>query len=216
LSSGTLTKVSGNGDATIAFSSFDTENANPLWDDANNKMSFIPYVQDCGANTIDAVYVLLTWNNLPAWAEYSTEDASGHIANAKVFARTLHSEFPNAKLFIMGVQMPSLTGGLGYNYGATGIHIDSYGEKQAALNYNKALQDLCETTEFSSYCEFVAVAPEFDSLYNMPYTMKNVNMRNSDKQEIFGTNGVHPSDAGYFQIADVVYRSIVANFCQSE
>lgn len=213
--SGILTKISGDGDATITFASYETENANPLWDDANNKMSFIPYVQNCGANTIDAVYVLLSWNGQEAWKNYSVDDASGHIANAKTFARTLHTEYPSAKLFIMGIQMPSETGGLGYNYGASGGYIDGYGLKQCALNYNKALQDLCNLDEFSPYCEFIAVAPQFDSHYNMPYINAKVNVRNTIT-EMLGINGVHPSDAGYFQIADAVYRSIVANFCQSE
>lgn len=212
--SGTLTKTSGDGDATITFDSFETENMNPLWDDANNKMSFIPYVQDCGANTIDAVYVLLSWNGQDAWKEYSVDDTTGHIANAKTFARTLHTEYPNAKLFIMGIQMPSDTGGLGANYGASGGYIDGYGLKKCALSYNKALQDLCNLDEFSSYCEFVAVAPQFDTHYNMPFEMSKVNTRNS-KTEMLGTNGVHPSEQGYNQIADAVYRSIVANFCQS-
>jgi len=211
--SGTLTKTSGDGDTTITFGSFDTENANPLWDDANNKMSFVPYVQDCGASTIDAVYVLLSWNGQSAWKEYSASDISGHINNAKIFARKLHDEYPSAKLFIMGIQMPSDTGGLGANYGASGGYIDGYGLKQCALNYNKALQDLCNLDEFSPYCEFVAVAPQFDSHYNMPYYNTNVNTRSTVK-EMLGSNGVHPSDGGYFQIADAVYRSIVANFCQ--
>lgn len=211
--SGTLTKTSGDGDATITFASYETENANPLWDDANNKMSFIPYVQDCGASTIDAVYVLLSWNGQGSWKEYSVNDTTGHIANAKTFARTLHAEYPNAKLFIMGLQMPSDTGGLGYNYGASGELIDGQGVKQTAFNYNKALQDLCNLEEFSSFCEFVAVAPQFDSHYNMPYINAKVNVRNTIT-EMLGINGVHPSDAGYFQIADAVYRSIVANFCQ--
>lgn len=211
--SGTLTKTSGDGDATIAFASYETENANPLWDDANNKMSFVPYVQDCGASTIDAVYVLLSWNGQGSWKDYSVNDATGHIADAKTFARTLHTEYPNAKLFIMGLQMPSDTGGLGYNYGASGGLIDGQGVKQTAFNYNKALQDLCNDVEFSPYCEFVAVAPQFDSHYNMPYSNVKVNIRNA-VTEMLGRNGVHPSDAGYFQIADAVYRSIVANFCQ--
>lgn len=211
--SGTLTKTGGDGDETITFTSFETENQNPLWDDANNKMSFIPYVQGCGANTIDAVFVLLTWNGQGAWKEYAASDTTDHIANAKTFARTLHAEYPSAKLFIMGIQMPSLTGGLGYNYGASGGLIDAYGLKQCALNYNKALQDLCNLDEFSPYCEFVATAPQFDSLYNMPYVSAKVNVRNS-ATEMQGRNGVHPSDAGYFQIADAVYRMIVAKFCQ--
>ena len=212
--SGTLTKVSGDGDNSISFTTFETENQNPLWDDANNKMSFIPYVQNCGATTIDAVFVLLTWNGQEQWKAYNGNENVGHIGNAKTFARTLHTEYPSAKLFIMGLQMPSFTGGLGNNYGATGGYIDAQGLKQCALNYNKALQDMCNLDEFSGYCEFVPIAPQFDSLYNMPLENKNVNVRNGNKTEMIGTNGVHPADSGYNQIGDAVYRVIVANYCQ--
>lgn len=213
-SSGTLTKASGNGDATITFSSFETENANPLWDDANNKFSFIPYVNNVGASTIDVVYVLLTWNSQSSWKEYSAEQTSGHVQNAKTFARTLHTEYPNAKLKIMGLQMPSIIGGLGANYGASGNMVDGEGMKQCAVNYNKAFQDLCNLDEFSPYCEFVDTATQFDTLYNMPMVQKNVNLRNSNVKEYIGTNGVHPTDSGYYQIADAVYRNFVANYCQ--
>jgi len=212
--SGTLTKTSGDGDATITFTSFEVENANPLWDDTNNKMSFIPYVQNCGASTIDVVYTLLTWNGQGSWKEYSGTQETDQIGYAKTFARTLHNEYPNAKLKIIGLQMPSITGGLGYNYGASGSLIDPEGVKQTALNYNKALQDMCNLEEFSSYCEYVGAAPQFDTLYNMPYRETNVNKRNSVNKEMLGSNGVHPDTKGYYQFADAVYRNFVANFCQ--
>lgn len=213
--SGTLTKVTGDGDASISYSSYILENANPLWDTANNKMSFIPYVAQCGASTIDAVFVLLTWNGLTAWHNYSENDASGHIANAKTFARTLHTEYPNAKLKIMGIQMPSITGGLGANYSGSSTYLDRFGMTYTVISYNKALQKMCELTEFASYCEFVDVAAQFDTLYNMPYSNKAVNARYIDgPTEMVGTNGVHPANRGYYQIADAVYRNIVANYCQ--
>ena len=213
--SGTLTKVTGDGDATIAYSSYILENANPLWDTANNKMSFIPYVAQCGASTIDAVFVLLTWNGITAWHNYSENDTSGHIANAKTFARTLHTEYPNAKLKIVGIQMPSITGGLGANYSGTSTYLDRFGMTYTVISYNKALQKMCELSEFASYCEFVDAAAQFDTLYNMPYSEKPVNKRYVDgPTEMIGTNGVHPAARGYYQIADSVYRNIVANFCQ--
>ena len=215
--SGTLTRVSGDGDATISYSSYELDNANPLWDEVNDKMSFIPYVSECGASTIDAVFVLLTWNGMTSWRNYTKDDATGHIANAKTFARTLHDEYPSAKLFIMGLQMPSVTGGLGRNYSGTSGYVDWFGLKHTAVQYNMALKALCEDDEFKTYCEFVDVAAQFDTVYNMPYSDTPVNKRypNGPTEKI-GTNGVHPAERGYFQIADAVYRAIVGVFCQSE
>lgn len=212
-SSGVLTKVSGDGDATINFSSYERESSNPLWDVENNKMSFIPYVTAQGGGQIDAVYVLLTWNGQSSWANYDGNSESGQIGYAKTFARKLHEEYPNAKLKIMGIQMPSCNGGLGSNYGATGGYVDRFGLYHCAFSYNKALQDMCNLDEFSSYCEFIATAPQFDSENNMPESNVKVNIRN-EKTEERGTNGVHPAKQGYYQIGDVVYRNIVAEFCQ--
>ena len=213
--SGTLTKVSGDGDATITYSSYILENANPLWDTVNNKMSFIPYVQQCGASTIDAVFVLLTWNSMASWRNYSENDTTGHIADAKTFARTLHTEYPNAKLKIIGLQMPSLTGGLGANYSGSSTYLDRFGLTYTAISYNTALQKMCELEEFAPYCEFVDTGAQFDSLYNMPYSTRPVNTRYLEgPTERIGTNGIHPAERGYYQISDAVYRNIVANLCQ--
>lgn len=47
----------------------------------------------------------------------------------------------------------------------------------------------------------------------MQHKEEDVNTRNSVK-EWLDTNGVHPDTSGYYQIADVVYRNFIANFCQ--
>lgn len=60
--SGTLTKSSGTGDATITYTSVARDTQNPLWDWDNNKMSFIPYANAVAGGKIDVVYTLLSWN----------------------------------------------------------------------------------------------------------------------------------------------------------
>ena len=46
LASGTLTLSQGGGDSSISYSSYQIAPTNPLWDAANNKMSFIPYANE--------------------------------------------------------------------------------------------------------------------------------------------------------------------------
>ena len=99
------------------------------------------------------------------------------------------------------------------SYGANGGYADVYGMVVTAFNQNKAYQELANEVAYSSFVEFVNVSSQFDSENNMPETDAPVNAR-STKTEKRGTNGVHPATEGYFQIADVVYRNIVANFCQ--
>lgn len=209
--SGTLTKTSGNGDDSISYSSVEEDSQNPLWDNDNDKMSFIPYANKVSDGRIDVVYTLLSWNGQSA----GRTDFSSVIAQVKIFADTLHAEFPNAKLKIMGIQVPSVNGGMGSSYGATGTsYADGYGMVVTALNQNKAYQDFANSDGYSDFVEFVNVSSQFDSEYNMPYKDNPVNVRNSSVTEKVGTNGVHPSENGYLQIGDIVYRNFIANFCQ--
>lgn len=208
--SGTLTKTSGNGDETITYTSVAEDAQNPLWDTDADKMTFIPYANEVSEGRIDVVYTLLTWNSHTA----GRTDFSSMLAQMKIFADTLHSEFPNAKLKIMGVQVPSVRGGMGANYGATGSgYADGYGMIVTAFNMNKVYQEFANDEEYSSFVEFVNVSSQFDTDYMMLHNEKVVNTRSTVK-EWMDTNGVHPSNEGYLQIGDVVYRNFIANFCQ--
>lgn len=42
----------------------------------------------------------------------------------------------------------------------------------------------------------------------MPSKEEDVNDRNDSYAEIVGTNGVHPSIKGYYQIGDAFYRAL--------
>ena len=212
LESGTLTKTSGGGDNTITYTSVAEDTQNPLWDNEHGKMSFIPYANQVADGQIDVVYTLLTWNGLSA----GKTDFTDVLADVKIFADTLHAEFPNAKLKIMGVQVPSVRGGMGANYGATGMsYSDNYGMVVTALNMNDAYQEFANRPEYSGFVEFVNISTQFDTEYNMPHNAGvNVNTRNSTTKEWLDTNGVHPDMSGHYQIADVVYRNFIANFCQ--
>lgn len=209
--SGTLTKSSGTGDATITYTSVARDTQNPLWDWDNNKMSFIPYANAVAGGKIDVVYTLLSWNEQTP----GRTDFTSVLNQIKIFADTLHAEFPNAKLKIMGVQVPSVRGGMDANYGATGTsYADGYGMVVTALNQNDAYQEFANRPEYSGFVEFVNVSAEFDTEYNMPHAERAVNTRNAEVTEWVDTNGVHPDNNGYLSIGDVCYRNFVANFCQ--
>ena len=208
--SGSLTKLSGGGDVALEFSSSEADAGNPFWESDTNSLDFPQYVNTYMNGSCDVIYFLLSWNGQSP----NRTDFSSMTTCAKVLIDHIHTEYPNCKMKIMGVQVPSLNGGMGANYGADGTGLsDTYGMVVTALNMNKAYQDWCNEPAYSSFLEFVNISSQFDSENNMPESDVPVNSRSS-KTEKIGTNGVHPATAGYYQIADVVFRNFVANFCQ--
>jgi hypothetical protein len=108
---------------------------------------------------------------------------------------------------------------MGKNYGADGMgYSDAYGMLVTAMHYNAKLEEMCRLEKYKDFVKYVDVAGQFDTDYNMPSVQKPVNNRNQ-KTETMGSNGVHPSVSGYYQIADAAYRAFchdIANHDRSE
>jgi lysophospholipase L1-like esterase len=185
----------------------------PFYDEELGDISFSSYCEKNGFDGIDVVYILLTWNGqgTPYKTDYAVD--KGHFVYAKKLIDRLHEDYPEAIVRCMGIQMPSQNGGMGENYGAYGGYSDDYGMLVTAMNYNAALEDFCQLPEYKDFVKYVDIAGQFDTDYNMPSTDKPVNNRN-DITETVGTNGVHPSVNGYYQIADAVFRSLCEVFSQ--
>ena len=205
---------------TITPQSVVWESGNPFYNEETDSIDFINHAKECGVVTEigpDIVAVLLTWNGGGGMNSANTENGKFDFANknnvqinnAKKLLRILHTQCPQAHVFVMGIQINSITGGCGANYGATGSYSDAWSTLVYAFEYNKALMSLCQEPEFSTYCEYLDTKAEFDTEYNMPYIEKNVNTRTTIKEKL-GTNGVHPSIDGYYQIGDTLYRALMA------
>lgn len=185
---------------------------NPFWDTESGKVSFKSYCERNGFEGIDIMCTLLTWNGGGCYLEEGGKDRiNRQVELAEKFLRIFHVEYPEAKVLMMGIQLPSLNGGCGASYGAGIGPMSNYANSYALCRYvmemNIAYQALANLEEFSGYVEFVNISAQFDSENNMPEADKPVNLRNT-KTEKVGTNGVHPTTEGYYQIADAVYRSI--------
>ena len=204
----TLSVGTSGDDATIEYSRYETTPANPFWN--NGALTFVPYANEHCNGSIDAIYVLLGGNGL----QPNKIDWDSTIALIHTFGDKLHSEFPNAKLKLMGCGPISFNGGAGNNEGASGqSYADQFGTFYAMLNYNEMCQTIANESSYSSFVEYVDVVSQIDCENNMPRIEVPVNTRNS-ATEWMDTNEMHPSMCGYYQIADVAYRNIIANFCQ--
>lgn len=64
----------------------------------------------------------------------------------------------------------------------------------------------------NSHVVFVPVATTHDSEHNFPYTMENINPRNDSEQYKVYTDTVHPTTAGYNQMADIMFATIACHY----
>lgn len=183
------------------------EKGNPFYDETIDGPNFVKYCEDNKFEQPDYVYILLTWNGQ---FKPFNHDFSHYEPFITTILNRLKSDFPNVKVRLIGIQSPSINGGIAANYGASGPYSDVFGEVSTAYNYNEYLENMCNRDEYKSYCKYIDLKAQFDVEYNMPTVSLKVNVR-CDITEQIGSNGVHPTMSGYLQIGDVFYRALVAD-----
>lgn len=183
------------------------EKGNPFYDETIDGPNFKKYCLDNKFEEPDYVYILLTWNGQ---FKPFNHDFSHYEPYITTILNRLKSDFPNIKVRLIGIQSPSINGGIAANYGASGPYSDVFGEVSTAYNYNEYLENICSSEEYKSYCKYIDLKAQFDVEYNMPTVQLKVNSR-SDITEAIGSNGVHPTMSGYLQIGDAFYRALVAD-----
>lgn len=183
------------------------EKGNPFYDETIDGPNFKKYCLDNNFEEPDYVYILLTWNGQ---FKPFNHDFSHYEPFITTILNRLKNDFPNIKVRLIGIQSPSINGGIAANYGASGPYSDVFGEVSTAYNYNEYLETICDREEYKSYCKYIDLKAQFDVEYNMPSVETKVNIRN-EKTELVGSNGVHPTMSGYLQMGDVFYRALVAD-----
>lgn len=183
--------------------------SNPFYNSADGRVEFQHHADKYGNPGADLIAILLTWNGADIRPDFDfTEGISKQMADAATLIRQAHNDFPNAKIICLGLQVSSLNGGTGESYGASGQHSDPYALAFYAFDYSKALEELVTNDEFGEYCYYIDTKGQFDTEFNMPSVETDANNRNDTDTEIVGTNGVHPTTAGYYQIGDAFYRGL--------
>lgn len=183
------------------------EKGNPFYDEDIKGPNFKKYCELNNFEGIDYVYILLTWNG--QYIPYNHDFSHFEPYICAILDR-IHYDYPEAKVRLLGIQSPSVNGGIAANYGASGPYSDVFGEVSTAYNYNEYLENLCARENYKDYCRYIDTKAQFDVEYNMPSAMVKVNQRN-ETLEAIGTNGVHPTMSGYLQIGDVFYRALVSD-----
>lgn len=208
--SGVMRKITGEGQEEINFSSSQVESYQPFWNYDTDSFDIISYVNNYCGGHLEILCVQLGINSIIGANPFTTDFEAGVFAEAKNFIDLVHSQLPNTKIFIATLPLPSQNGGLGSNYPA-GNASGSY--LTTSWNYkvhkvNELYRSLLEDENYNTFVSVIDVCSEMDSDNNYPYSDRQLNTR-STKTEQVGNNGVHPSNDGYWQIADTWFRAVI-------
>ena len=187
--------------------SYTFEKGNPFYDKDIDGPNFKKYCHDNNFEGIDYVYILLTWNG--QYMPYN-KDFSHFEPYIKTLIKRIKEDYKDAKIRLLGIQSPSINGGIASNYGASGFYSDVFGELSTCYYYNEYLEKLASREEYKDFVRYIDTKAQFDVEYNMPCIEEKVNARSMVKERL-GSNGVHPTMDGYLQIADVFYRALVSD-----
>lgn len=191
-----------------------SDEASPFYNKKTNTIDFGFYAKRNGIKRLDAVYFFLGLNGL---LRNCAMTLSRHdyckivVEEAKVLVNKIKEAFPDVLVKICGTKLPSVNGGLGTNYGAELPFCNYYDLVHYIMELNLAYEKWTMEEEYKDFMEFINVSGQFDSDYAYPSVQKSVNIRSNITERI-DTNGVHPTNAGYMQIADAVYRNVVKTF----
>ena len=201
--SGKLVKQSGSGDAEITFTSYEQEKFNPFWNDAESRLDFSSYANEycdghidcmiwhCGINDITSGDPLVIPTIIEAFRNILT---------------AYHEQFPSGKVIISSVPIGSVNGGFASNYGAN-RSLNYYTFAKIAKLYAQALIELTNEEEYKTFVTYSPVLEQFDAENNYLIKEVAVNSRASATEKQ-GTNAVHPTTEGSYQVADAIYRII--------
>ncbi len=196
----------------IEFFSSSNGDVSPFLDTKTKTLSVKKYLESLGEERVDVVYILLGANGLmrqcamnKSRREYCQTVIKQEV---KEVLDLLIREIPSVKIKIMAMPLPSVSGGMGNNYGAEPPFNDLYDIINYTNELNVAYEEICFEQSYKNSVEFIHLAGQFDCEYNYPNTLKPVNSRSQTTERI-DTNACHPNFDGQMQIADAVYRNLI-------
>ena len=200
--SGSISRVSGNGDTAIAYTNAVLENYCPFYN--NGEPDFSAYAATYCNNKIDvAIFNLGNIN----FGLMGNDSLTTIISDMKTMLDALHTDFPNCKVIIVPGMRYSTYYGLEEDYNASSKY-KSWPALYAQFRYAKAIEEFIADASYKDWCFLADSMAEVDAENVFPVSTKAVNTRVSTT-EVIGTNGAHPTLEGYQMVADAIYRCFV-------
>jgi len=205
-SNSTLTKVNGNGPATIAYTTVVEINRNPFLN-GSNQLDFQYYLQGYGfesefdlTNQKFVLAIQFSWNDNSDY--YNPSNVASVVASFKTIIDKFHEQYPDA-FVIIGIE-PSANitgGGMDTMDRITGVHT-------GRMEFAKGIIAQFETNDYE---DFVFVNPTYAYVdLENGFQTEQVNL-SEDYPAVFDTrvlDGVHCNEAGMKQIGRSYYPII--------
>lgn len=198
--SGTLTKISGAGQATIPYTDAVEESYCPFYNTTTNQVDFAQYANAYCNGSIDVCVVFLTPYNNGISGNESLDGVMGDVAT---FVSALKRDFPNCKVVLIPNIGINAYHGIEYNDTLSGKKT-TCSVRRMLFRYAQLLNEYAKTIDG---CYIVNSMCEVDQDNAFPVGNRVINYRSADT-EIIGTNGVHPTTNGYYMLADSVFRCL--------
>lgn len=166
------------------------------------------YVNEYCGGQLDYVYLQLGINEL-LWLD-PFADQSFVVNGAKAIINRIHKSYPACKILLGSVLLPSQNGGLGNKYPAN-IVSGIYGEKGFNLKVhrlNKAYNELVNSADYSSFTYYIDNNAQYDCLNVYP-KVERPSGNYVPGNETIETDGIHPTNIGYWQIAAGIFRALI-------
>ena len=192
--SGNLTKITGDGPETLAYTNKREAYFNPFWNPTKKELDFSYYIDLWGYNNPDLLILQFTWNDLGLWT--TSSNITTFINGIKTVIDTFHAEYPSAKVIFsiepQGSMLPS------------GFDID--GKNYTVLNFAKKLLETFEDN--SSYNTWFRISPSYAGVDRINgYGSQEVvlSSRYPDiKTKVASGDTTHCNSQGMRQIGDMV------------
>jgi len=177
----------------IVYTDAVTGPGNPFWDTENECVDFKKYADKHGIPRYDILVVMLGWNSW--WHTEARIREQIHI-----FFKNFRAQYPDCRIVLVGPHLHSQDG-LGVCLGC----LWNYAEfVDFAFNLDSWYRDIAAQYDNMYY---INMAGQFDSDHNYPTAERKVNARSS-QTEVIQVNDLHPTDDGYKQIGDIMYRAL--------
>jgi len=205
--SGTLTKSSGTGDATIAFSASSTVSGNPFW--IGGTLNYPQYLTNNSLATPDWVLIHLGINDVFNYASDATviAAATAAFANLDLLITSIKAAGAGVKVGLMIPTPPASQDGFAASYG-TGQ--TAWRNKRNIMLWAQELITKY-TGQEASRIYLVPTNTALDVVNGYPLAASAaVNSRSSVMVQR-QNNGVHPDTSGYQQIGDCLWAFLKCN-----